>query len=371
MNRDIQRIMTGAEYKSIFPDTRLNEKRVVSVDSSLLRNNERFDIIGHEGYYICAGVGGPLTGKAVDIGIIDDPIKNMQEAKSEATRAFLLEWYQSVFLTRLSKNSGQLIMATRWTPDDLIGSIIEQNGGNEKVSILRFPAINENGEALFPKVQPLDKLIEIKKAVRPEVWEALYQQNPLIEGGNKFKRDMFEFVDLPQSFDLTFTTCDTATKDGQENDYTVSSDWGIKDENLYLITVYREKINAKDIETALRPRIQQARTNWGYRMAWIEPKMHGIYLNQKFRDEGLPIPSEKEIKEFFSDRKYSKTERAENALAQLGNRKIYINKLISCKDDLITEAITFPKAKHDDFTDTLMPAACPRDWDNSNIHSPR
>ncbi len=355
MNRDVQRIMTDTAYKKIFPNTRINERRVVSVDNMPLRNSERFDIIGKKGYYICAGVGGPLTGKSVDIGIIDDPIKNMQEARSEAVGAFLKEWYGAVFLTRLSKNSGQIIMATRWALNDFIGYLLDKYPA-ERISVMKFPAIDENGQALFPARQPLEMLKEVKDILPPHEWEALYQQNPTVAGGNKFKFEMFEKVSLPSEFDFTFSTCDTATKDGQENDFTVFSDWGVKDAQLYLITVYREKINASYIEAALRPRLQRAATYWGYRKAWIEPKMHGIYLNQKFFDEGLPVPSEADLKEFFKDRKYSKTERAENALSRLGNKKIYINKDIAIKDDLITEALNFPQGAHDDWVDTLVDA---------------
>lgn len=126
MNRDVQRIMTEPEYAAIFPNSTLNNKRVSLLTNPALRNNERFDIVGHRGYYVSTGVGGPLTGKSVDIGIIDDPFKNMKEARSETIIESVISWYNTVFLTRLSQKSGQLIMATRWTVEDLLGYIIEK-----------------------------------------------------------------------------------------------------------------------------------------------------------------------------------------------------------------------------------------------------
>jgi hypothetical protein len=191
MNRDVQRIMLSDEYKEIFPNSSLNKRRIVTIDNQPLRNSERFDIVDASGYYVCAGVGGALTGKSVDIGIIDDPTKNMQEARSETIKKTLIDWYQTVFLTRLSKNSGQLIMATRWAIDDLIGYIIEKNKDNERVKILKFAAINENGEALHKGLHPIEQLRDMKNSLDSGSWSALYQQEPVIEGGNLIKSEWF------------------------------------------------------------------------------------------------------------------------------------------------------------------------------------
>ncbi|MFR1533586.1 MAG: terminase, partial [Bilophila wadsworthia] len=93
MNRDVQRIMLDDSYKAVFPDVWLNPKRVVSMENQALRNSDRFDIPGTAGYYVCTGVGGPLTGKSVDIGIIDDPIKNEAEARSAVVKKTIKGWY--------------------------------------------------------------------------------------------------------------------------------------------------------------------------------------------------------------------------------------------------------------------------------------
>ncbi|MDC9591877.1 terminase family protein, partial [Xenorhabdus sp. XENO-10] len=121
MNRDVQRIMMGEEYKELFPGSALNSRRGVTIDVEAKRNSETFEIVGRKGVYISQGVGGPLTGKKVDLGIIDDPIKNAKEALSPTTKSGIWNWYVSTFKTRLSKNSGEIIMATRWATDDLSG----------------------------------------------------------------------------------------------------------------------------------------------------------------------------------------------------------------------------------------------------------
>ncbi|HAT1513797.1 TPA: terminase, partial [Morganella morganii] len=161
MNRDVQRIMVSEEYKALFPESCLNAKRAVTVEIEAKRNSETFEIVGRKGAYISQGIGGPLTGKKVDLGIIDDPIKNAKEALSPVTKKATWNWYISTFKTRLSKNSGEIIMATRWATDDLSGRVIDSS---DKAKVLAFPAINDRGEALVPELHPIDSLLE-KKAL--------------------------------------------------------------------------------------------------------------------------------------------------------------------------------------------------------------
>ena len=160
MNRDVQRIMMGPEYFKLFPKSSLNNKRVVYNETEAKRNSETFELVGHRGAYVGQGVGGPLTGKRVDFGIIDDPIKNSKEALSATVKESVWKWYGSTFLTRLSKNAGHIIMATRWATDDLSGRVIEHN---PRAKLLSFPAVSEAGEALVPDLHPIEKLLETKQ----------------------------------------------------------------------------------------------------------------------------------------------------------------------------------------------------------------
>ena len=362
MNRDVQQIMLDESYWRIFPNSSLNPKRVVNVEGRAQRNSDRFDIVGHSGYYVATGVGGPLTGKSVDIGIIDDPIKNMQEARSETVKNSLLSWYNTVFLTRLSKNSGQLIMMTRWAVDDLVGEILKQNKNNERVTRIRFPAINEKGEPLVPALHPLEQLLEIKSTMSLAEWSAMYQQNPVIEGGNLFKESMFVRGPMPSSFNSTFITVDTAYKEKQDNDYTVAAAWGCRSfsdgtKRVYLLDVFRERIKAADCEAYLVPFFRKWNTG-NFVGALIEPKGHGIYLNQKMITYGLPMQSEDFIDEFFSDRRMDKVARANIVIPTLNTFPVVVSDNISDSmfTDLKEELLNFPKGAHDDFDDVLIDA---------------
>lgn len=86
INRDVQRRIMCDEYEALFPETKLNDNRVVNADVGARRNTEMFEVVGTTGSYVAQGVGGALTGYRLDLGIIDDPIKNAQEARSQTVK---------------------------------------------------------------------------------------------------------------------------------------------------------------------------------------------------------------------------------------------------------------------------------------------
>jgi hypothetical protein len=149
MNRDVQRIIDTPIYGRIFPQTQLcNRKRTdatLSKNQTWIRNSDLFEIVGHRGYYRCAGVGGGITGMGCDFGLIDDPIKNAEEAASEVYREKVWEWYVSTFRTRLSKHGQQLLIMTRWHEDDLAGRLLQlakSNANADQWRVVSFPAIS-------------------------------------------------------------------------------------------------------------------------------------------------------------------------------------------------------------------------------------
>lgn len=98
-----------------------------------------------DGAMMCAGVGGPITGKGADIFIIDDFVKNSEEANSMTMRDKIWDWYTSTARTRLEPGAGMIVMATRWHSDDLIGRLINpeffhEKGTREDWEVFCFPA---------------------------------------------------------------------------------------------------------------------------------------------------------------------------------------------------------------------------------------
>lgn len=351
MNRDIQRIMLDDSYASIFPNSSLNKKRAATMDNEALRNSDRFDIIGHKGYYVCCGVGGALTGKSVDIGIIDDPVKNMQEARSQAIKENLINWYQSVFLTRLSKNSGQLIMATRWAVDDLIGYIIEKNKDNKRVKILKFPAINEKGQALIPELHPLEQLLEQKEMMDNSSWSALYQQEPILIGGNIIKGEWFRTYEILPKFKQIYITADTAMKVKEANDYSVLQCWGRTELNgftdYYLIDMLRGKWESPE----LLERTQLFYLKYkkiGCSCLFIEDKASGTGLIQSLQRKRIPVQAITPLKDKYM--------RLSEVLPLIKSGYVYIPEKAEWKLDFLSECEAFSADMshvHDDMIDAM------------------
>lgn len=203
MNRDVQRIMETQDYVNIFPETQLAGAQDAK-KGTYSRTDTLFEIVGREGHYRCAGVGGGITGMGFTKGIIDDYIKNREEAESEVIRNKIWEWYTSTFYTRREENASILITATRWHEDDLIGRILKSEHADQW-RVLTLRAIREEedneddprevGEALWPERFPIDQLEDIKKAIGSRDFAALYQQRPAAMEGTIFKRKFWKFYD--------------------------------------------------------------------------------------------------------------------------------------------------------------------------------
>lgn len=282
MNRDVQKIIMGDAYALLFPDTRLNSKRVVSVETMAKRNSEEFDIIGHRGSYVAAGVGGPLTGKSLDLGIIDDPIKNAEEALSPTTKQSIWNWYLSVFMTRLSKNSGQIIMATRWAQDDLTGRVMQED---ETAEYIAYKAIDDDGKALVPELHPLEKLLKYKKLFSDYFWSAMYQQSPKPLGGSIFKETGVQYYlpkDLPKKFDKVVASWDMTFKDTAGTDYVVGQVWGKHGANFYLLDQVRDRMSF----TATKAAVLALNAKWPMvTRTLVEDKANGPAVIDSLKDQ--------------------------------------------------------------------------------------
>jgi predicted phage terminase large subunit-like protein len=208
---------------------------------------------------IAAGVRGPFTGKGYALGIIDDPYKGPEDANSAAQRQKLIEWFQSVWLTRAEPgaaashgSAAQVVVLTRWHQDDLIGWLLEQEAGAapQHWHVVNLPALAEPvrqqipfpatcsieqdwrqpGEPLCPERFPLAELEQIRIRAGSYWWNALYQQRPSPAEGLLFRREWIrpaattsnDHQDTraqPRPCAAVVLSCDLSFKGGQENDY--------------------------------------------------------------------------------------------------------------------------------------------------------
>jgi predicted phage terminase large subunit-like protein len=160
----------------------------------------RWDLEGRDGGMTAAGVGGPITGKGAHLLIVDDPIKNDEEARSITFREKLWDWWQSVATTRLRPGALIVVIQTRWHRDDLTGRILAQaKETGHKWWTVKFPALAEEqdilgrqpGEALWPDVFTKERLEKVKDNRTNYYWQAMYQQQPQAEGSAEWPDSFF------------------------------------------------------------------------------------------------------------------------------------------------------------------------------------
>ncbi|OUO94795.1 terminase [Cloacibacillus sp. An23] len=359
INRDVQRIMDDAPYLSIFSDTRLPGANARTGRSGYVRNNDIFEIVGHNGSYRSAGVGGGINGMGADIMIIDDPFKSRAEADSPTIREKIWDWYTSTFYTRLAPGGGILVIATRWHMDDLTGRLIEaaKTGEGDQWEIVDYPAIatcdeahRKKGEALHPERYPLDQLMRIKAAIGTRDWEALYQQHPTVEGGAVFRTEwlrLYNPADLPQSFDETIISWDMTFKEGDDKDFVVGQVWARKDARYFLLDQVRRQMDfvaTMEAFVALSQKYPRALKKL------VEDKANGpaVISALKSHVPGI-VPIEPDG---------SKTARAYavTPLFEAGN--VYIPNPSWCQwaREYIDELTQFPTAAHDDQVDATTQA---------------
>ena len=238
--RDVRNTVASPEYNEVFG--------IGLKEDSKAANRWNTD---KGGSYIAAGVGTAVTGRGAHVALIDDPFKDRQEADSETTRERVWDWYRSTLYTRLMPRGSIILIQTRWHEDDLAGRLLEDmKTGGDQWDVLELKAL-ENGKALWPDWYPLESLEQIKRAIGPREWSALYQQSPQPDEGTFFLRDWFNnWKDLPKL--KIYGTSDYAVTDGG-GDYTVHRVWGVdKDSHLYRLDGWRGQTASNEwIETQL------------------------------------------------------------------------------------------------------------------------
>lgn len=235
--REVRQIVASTEFKALFPDVTL------APDSAAVNRWHT----NHGGVYIAAGTGGPITGRGAHLALWDDPIKNRQDADSEAVRKMTWDWYTSVFRLRLMPDAAIVLIMTRWNEDDPAGRLIEQmDKDGEQWEIVRLPACtNSAGEpvpptdpdakALWPEWYDIPALIDIHKTIAPRDWLALFQQTPTADEGTFFKREWFNAYDTAPDHLNVYMSGDFAVTDGG-GDYTELGVWGVSpDKKVYLL----------------------------------------------------------------------------------------------------------------------------------------
>jgi predicted phage terminase large subunit-like protein len=335
--RQVRNILQTDEYKALFHTQLADDSRAAN------RWNTK-----EGGAYVAAGVGTAITGRGANILLIDDPLKDREEADSELHRQKVWDWYTSTAYTRLAPGGRIIVIQTRWHEDDLSGRLLqEQERGGDQWVKLELPAISPEGKALWPEFYPIETLERFRRVLPARDWSALYQQRPTPEEGAYFKRDWFKFYDrVPNHLRMYGASDYAVTADG--GDYTVHVVCGVDpDDNLYVIDVWRRQAESHIwVEQFINLVAQHKPLNWGEENGQIVKSL-GPFIDKRMRERR--VYCRREQMSSVAD----KPTRARSFQARAAMGKVYLPHGAPWVTDLMAEMMTFPAGKHDDQIDAL------------------
>lgn len=361
MNRDVQRIIDSQAYKELFCDTTLSNPHIFATDTShSQRNSNLFEIVNHRGSYRSTGVGGGITGMGGDYIIIDDPVKNREEADSPTYRDKVYDWYTSTLYTRLEKDGCILLTMTRWHEDDLAGRLLQkmQQEDADQWTVLNLPAvceypkpaydIREEGQALWAWKYDEKALAKIKTAIGSRDFTALYQQRPSPGEGGTFKRGWWKYYTaLPNDLCDFVQSWDCAFKGKDSSDFVVGQVWARQGANRYLLDQVRGRMGFTETLQAMR----NLSAKWPQAIRkLVEDKANGPAVIDVLKREltGL-VPVEP------LGGKIARANAAAPAI-EAGNVYLPDPKIAPWVGDFVEEHVKFPNDIHDDQVDAQSQA---------------
>ena len=345
--RKVKNQIADESFGAIFPGVTLKQ------DSQAVK---RFHVegppdtltTGQAGAYFAVGVGGPLTGRGAHLLLIDDPVKNRQEADSEIIRRRMRDWYTSTAYTRLMPGGRIVVIQTRWHDDDLSGWLLREHA-QEGWDTLYLPAIDKAGQALWPEQYPVARLQKIKLAVGSRDWSALYQQEPTPDTGEFFQRDWLRPVDaLPPKSALRIYGASDYAVTSKGGDFTVHVVVGVdSDSRMYLLDLWRGQTDSAEwIEALCDLILKWHPSEWAEETGQIKAAL-GPFLERRMRE-----------RQAFAYRrqfptKGDKAVRAQSIRARMKMLGMYVPADAAWRVDLESELTGFPAGVHDDQVDAL------------------
>ncbi len=318
-------------------------------------SSTEFELKNNVGGMISRGVLSGVTGRPCNLMIIDDPIKNSQEAFSESYRNSVWnEWTRS-FKTRLAPGAKVILIMTRWHEDDLAGRLLAKE---QNVRYLRIPCEAEEndpmgrkiGDALCPEIGKGNEWLEPFKQSYittdgSSAWDAMFQGRPTSEEGNMLKREWWSYYDeLPPIVDWIMSV-DATFKDGKDNDFVAIQVWGKTGADMYLIDAVKKHLNMPDTMREIR-RLRAMYSKCVTTL--IEDKANGSAIVQMLRREMFGIiPIEPQ------GGKVARVNAVSGAI-ESGNVHLPRNKPFT--EDFVNECAAFPRGAHDDQVDCMSQA---------------
>ena len=368
INRALRTNMEDQRHLDVFPHGSIHSGTAQRKESSL----DRFQMARGDGYVITCGVGGAITGDGATRGIVDDPIKNWEESRSEVVRNKIWDWYGGTYRTRFDDEGGrnaEMLIQTPWHEDGLWGRLLKEEGHLWRVvvmpAILEAPSEYEGdtralGEPLWESRFPIERLNKIRGGVIEGVnygagvgsdkWQSLYQCNPTPPGGNKFKDSWWQYYDgedaLPprQEWQGWFQSWDlNAGEETADGSYVVGSVWlRCTGPRYYLVDLVRGRWAFPE---TMRQHERLSKRWPRATVSLVEKKAAGSPMISTLRLKHTGI--------IAIEPKGSKEARADAVLGTCEARQVFLPSNADWLPEFKREIRAFPNGKHDDQVDVL------------------
>lgn len=353
--RKIRDLLADPRFQQIFPNVALSKD---SKSAGRWNTNQG-------GEFFACGVGGALAGRGAHLLLIDDP-HSEQDILAGNFENFekAYQWYRFGARTRLMPGGRVAIIATRWSPDDLIGRLHKDMVRDPQVDqfeVFEFPAIWNEGtpeeKALWPEFFDLESLKRTKASMPLFQWNAQYQQNPTGEEAALVKREWWRRwrESKPPECEYIIASLDAAAETHNRADYTSITIWGVFSHtpagspsdadsayNIILLNAIKDRFEFPE----LKQKVVDVYNEWEPDSFIVEKKSAGVALYQEFRRAGVPI------QEFTPHRGTGdKTARLNSVSDIISSGLVWVPEH-QWADDLIEEFASFPFGKHDDQVDS-------------------
>lgn len=238
-------------YNDIFPETRIKKG-----DGAM----NLWSLEGGYNNYLATSPTGTATGFGATLLIIDDLIKNSQEAFNEAVLEKHWEWFTNTMLSRLEEGGKIIIIMTRWATKDLAGRALKHFAEEgKKVRHINLKALQDDGTMLCEEVLSRRSYESKIRAMGIEIASANYQQEPMDVKGRLYSGFKTYSTSTMPEFKRIASYTDTADLG---SDYLASYIYGETfDNEAYILDIYYTKDGMEVTEPGLAKKLYENRVN--------------------------------------------------------------------------------------------------------------
>lgn len=219
-------------YNDIFPNTKIKYGEASATKWALEGNGQA--------NYLATSPTGTATGFGCTIMIIDDLIKNAEEAYNESVLEKQINWFNNTMLSRTENGFKLIIIMTRWAENDLAGYILRNY---DDVVHINYKAVQEDGTMLCEDVLSKEDYDFKTKNMNKDIVWANYQQEPADIKGRLYE-NFKTYKDIPRNpngkpmFKYILNYTDTAD---EGSDYLCSICYGMYNKDYYILDILYSK----------------------------------------------------------------------------------------------------------------------------------